>query len=85
VGTFNNLIRPKLLDVFNASNMETYCDNLTKVYPLATPWPYPDMHYHNLYKPASDLFFDFRTWLIGFEYVNGQPYLSALVTIVWEP
>jgi hypothetical protein len=85
VGTFKDIIQPKLLEVFNASNMETYCDNLTKVYPLAVPWPYPDMRYYNLYKPASSAGFDFRTWLIGFEYVNGQPYLSALVSIVWEP
>jgi len=85
VGAFKDIVQPKLLEVFNAPNMETYCDNLTKVYPLAIPWPYSDMHYYNLYKPASDQFFDFRTWLIGFEYVNNQPYLSALVSIVWEP
>ena len=85
VGTFKDLIQPKLLDVLNAPNMETYCDNLTKVYPLATPWPYPNMRYYNLYKPASAAFFDFRTWLVGIEYVNGQPYISALVTIIWEP
>ncbi|HEU0297166.1 MAG TPA: NBR1-Ig-like domain-containing protein [Anaerolineales bacterium] len=86
VGTFKDVIQPKLLEVLNAPNMETYCDNLTKVFPLTNPWPYPDMRYYNLYKPASpDIFFDFRTWLIGFEYVNGQPYISAMVTIVWEP
>ncbi len=85
VGTFKNIIQPKLADVLNAPNMETYCDNLTKVFPLANPWPYSGMHYYNLYKPASSAGFDFRTWLIGFEYVNGQPYISALVTIVWEP
>ena len=85
VGTFKDLIQPKLQDVLNASNMETYCDNLTKVFPLATPWPYPNLHYYNLYKPASAAGFDFRTWLVGIEYVNDQPYISALVTIVWEP
>jgi len=85
VGTFKNIIQPKLADVLNAPNMETYCDNLTKVFPLATPWPYPNYRYYNLYKPASAAFFDFRTWLIGIEYVNGKPYISALVTIVWEP
>jgi hypothetical protein len=85
VGSFKDIIRPKLLDVFNAPNMETYCDNLTKVFPLSNPWPYPNMHYMNLYKPATSNGFDFRTWLIGFEYINGQPYVSALVTIVWEP
>ena len=85
VGTFKDLIQPKLLDVLNAPNMEAYCDNLTKVYPLATPWPYPNYRYYNLYKPASANGFDFRTWLVGIEYVNGQPYIAALVTIVWEP
>jgi len=85
VGSFKDIIQPKLADVLNAPNMETYCDNLTKVFPLSNPWPYPDYRYYNLYKPASAAFFDFRTWLIGFEYVNGQPYISALVTIVWEP
>jgi CARDB len=86
VGTFKDVIQPKLLEVLNAPNMETYCDNLTKVFPLTNPWQYPDMRYYNLYKPASpDIYFDFRTWLIGFEYVNGQPYIAAMVTIVWEP
>ena len=85
VGTFKDILQPKLSDVLNAPNMETYCDDLTKVFPLANPWPYPDMHYYNLYKPATAAGFDFRTWLVGFEYINGQPYLSALVTIIWEP
>ncbi|RPI94937.1 MAG: hypothetical protein EHM40_04795 [Chloroflexi bacterium] len=84
-GTFSEIIQPKMLEVLNAPNMETYCDELTKVFPLGTPWPYPDIHYYNLYKPASSEVFDFRTWLIGFEYVNNQPYLRGMVTIVWEP
>ena len=65
--------------------METYCDNLTKVYPLFKPWPYDGVHYYNLYKPASGDVFDFRTWLIGIEYFQGQPYIYGMVTIVWEP
>jgi photosystem II stability/assembly factor-like uncharacterized protein len=85
-GTFKDIIQPKLLDVLNAPNMEKYCDDLTKVYPLATPWPYPNMHFYNLYKPSSSpQALDYRTWLVGFEYVNGQPYLAALVTIIAEP
>jgi photosystem II stability/assembly factor-like uncharacterized protein len=86
VGSFKDLIQPKLLDVLNAPNMETYCDDLTKVFPLSTPWPYPNVRYYNLYKPAtSGTEFDFRTWLIGFEYIDNQPYLHGMVTIVWEP
>jgi hypothetical protein len=86
IGSFKDIIQPKLLEVLNAPNMETYCDNLTNVFPLSNPWPYPNIHYYNLYKPATPgVVFDFRTWLIGFEYVNDQPYLHSMVTIVWEP
>lgn len=86
IGTFVQIIQPKMLEVVNAPNMETYCDNLTKVYPLATPWPHTNIRYYNLYKPATPgNDFDFRTWLIGFEYINNQPYLYAMVSIVWEP
>jgi photosystem II stability/assembly factor-like uncharacterized protein len=84
-GTFNDSVKPKYLEVFNAPNMETYCDSLDKVFPLSHPWPYPNIRFYNLYKPASDQFFDFRTLLVGIEYVNGQPYIYGMVTIIWEP
>jgi photosystem II stability/assembly factor-like uncharacterized protein len=85
VGTFSEVIQPKLQEVLNAPNMETYCDTLTKVFNLSQPWPYTNIRYYNLYKPATGQQFDFRTWLIGVEYINGQPYLSSMVSIVWEP
>ncbi len=84
-GTFAQIIQPKLQEVFNDSNLETYCDNLTNVFPLARPWPYTNIRYYNLHKPSSGQNLDFRTWLIGIEYINGQPYLYALVNIQWEP
>jgi photosystem II stability/assembly factor-like uncharacterized protein len=85
-GTFSQVIQPKLLDVLNAPNMETYCDELTKVFPLSIPWPYPNIRYYNLYRPSTtSTSLDFRTWLIGFEYINDQPYLYGMVNIVWEP
>jgi len=84
-GTFSQIIQPKVLEVVNVANMETYCDNLNKVFPLPEPWPYPNIRFYNLYKPASEQFFDYRTWLIGFEYINDQPYLYSMVSIVWEP
>ena len=86
VGSFRDIIQPKLLEVLNAPDMQMSCDDLTNVYPLANPWPYPTIHFYNLYKPATpgnEL--DFRTWLIGFEYIDNQPYLYGMVTIVWEP
>ena len=84
-GTFNNVVKPKYLEALNAPAMETYCDVLTKVYPLSRPWPYPNIRFYNLYKPASDQVLDFRTLLVGIEYVNGQPYIYGMVTIIWEP
>jgi hypothetical protein len=47
-GTFKDVIQPKFLEVLNAPNMETYCDSLDKVYPLANPWPYPNVRFYNL-------------------------------------
>lgn len=85
-GTFKNIIQPRMLDVLNAPNMETYCDNLTKVYPLSRPWPYPGIRYYNLYRPSTPgVELDFRTWLIGIEYYKGEPYIYGMVNIVWEP
>jgi hypothetical protein len=56
------------------------------VYPLANPWPYAGIRYYNLYKPGTPgIELDYRTWLIGFEYIDGQPYLHSMVTVVWEP
>jgi len=86
IGTFADIIQPKMIDVFYAPDKELYCDNLTKVYPLAHPWPYPNIRFYNLYKPGTpEAVLDYRTWLIGIEYINGQPYLYGLVTVGWEP
>jgi photosystem II stability/assembly factor-like uncharacterized protein len=84
-GTFNDVVRPKYADALNAPNRETYCDDLTKVFPLSRPWPYPNIRFYNLYKPATGQNLDFRTVLVGIEYVSGQPYVYSVVTIIWEP
>lgn len=86
VGTFSNEVQPNYLDALNAPNREVYCDNLTKVFPLSDPWPNHTIRYYNIYKPATpNIYFDFRSLLIGIEFVNNQPYLYSVITIVWEP
>lgn len=86
MGTFKDVIQPRLAEVLSAPTVQTYCDSLTNVFPLSNPWPYTNIRFYNLYKPASsEAELDFRTWLIGFEYINNQPYLHSLVTIEWEP
>jgi len=85
-GAFKDVVKPKYLDALNAPNRESYCDSLTKVFPLFDPWPYHTIRYFNLYKPATpDVFFDFRSLLIGIEFINNQPYLHSVITFVWEP
>ncbi len=86
IGTFAQIIQPRMLDTLNAPTMQTYCDNLTNVPTLSDPWPYHTVRFYNLRKPStSPGLLDFRTWLIGIEYVNNQPYLYAMISIVWEP
>jgi hypothetical protein len=86
IGSFKDVVQPKLVDTFGAPNRELYCDSLTKVFPLSEPWPYSNIHFYHVYKPGTtSQTFDFRTWLVGFEYINGQPYLFGMVHIIWEP
>jgi len=50
------------------------------------PWPYPDIHYYAVVKPGTPgIDLDWKIWLVGFEYVNGQPYLYGANRYVWEP
>ncbi|HLF73026.1 MAG TPA: hypothetical protein VI524_01665, partial [Anaerolineales bacterium] len=86
IGTFKDVMQPRFLDALNAPDLERYCDELTNVFPLSRPWPYPTVRFYNLRKPGTPgIELDFRTLLIGVEYINNQPYLYAIVNIVWEP
>jgi hypothetical protein len=87
VGSFKDIIQPKMLDTLNSANMQTYCDNLTNVSSsILDPWREPNIRYYNLYKPGTPgTELDFRMWLIGFEFVNNQPHLYKMVQIIWGP
>ena len=53
IGTFKDIIQPKLVDTLNASNTEKYCDNLTGITPLPDPWPYHNIRFYRLFKPST--------------------------------
>jgi hypothetical protein len=87
-GSFHEVVLPNLKDVFTAGYSLT-CDSLGSApqYGLA-PWPefFTNVNYYTVFKPGTpgvDL--DWRYWLVGVEYVQGQPYLFALVHFAWEP
>jgi hypothetical protein len=86
-GPFHVVVLPKLLDTLNAG-YSVYCNDATKAGAVSQPWPpeYANVPFFAIYKPGSpgvDL--DWRTWLMGVEYVNGQPYIFALIHFEWAP
>jgi hypothetical protein len=88
IGTFGAIIQPKLLDTVDNPNLQITCNDSSKSGPVINRWPdyYNGTYYYTLYKPGTPgVDFDYRTWLAGFEYINGQPYLFALIEYVWEP
>jgi hypothetical protein len=87
VGTFKDKIQPKLLDVFTAT-YQTACNDTSHTGTLSQPWPseYTTLNFYALYKPGTPgTVLDWRTWIAGIEYVNGVPYIVALVHYQWEP
>ena len=88
VGAFHVAVLPKLQEVFNASYSLT-CNSLgTATQYGSNPWPveYANINFYTVYKPGTpgvDL--DFRYWLVGVEYVQGQPFIFAVIHFAWEP
>ena len=85
-GTFKDIIQPKLLDVYNSS-YQLSCNDTSKAGAVSQPWPseYTTINLYSIYKPATAAQLDWRDFLVGIEYVNGQPYLFSLVHFEWVP
>ena len=89
IGTFPEIILPALQDVFKN---ETLACNEVKfggaTYEVKWPSKYANINFYSIYNPGNDPSYDgldWRTWLAGVEYVDGQPYLFALLNYQWEP
>ncbi len=86
-GSFHEVILPALLDVFD-KNYTLTCNQVqvggTTYQAL---WPYPGINFYSVYFPGTqgNGSLDWHTWLIGMEYVNGRPYLYAVMQFQWEP
>jgi hypothetical protein len=83
-GTFAQIVQPDMAEVFN-SGYQLGCDNPSYADMFVNPWPNTNIHYYSILKPPSSNLLDWKVWLVGFEYVNGQPYLYGTVHYVWEP
>lgn len=86
-GSFNDVIVPALLKVFNKDYLLD-CDQVqVGGATYKATWPYAGINFYSVYftgTPNSNNL-DWRTWLIGMEYVKGQPYLYAIMQFFWEP
>ena len=81
VGTFSDVMLPLLLDVFNAGTTPA-CNDDTIPSNMGQPWPYPSVNFYAV-KGAAD--FPWRIFLVGIEYLDGSPYLQALLHAQWGP
>ena len=83
IGTFSEIVQPDLVDVLNTASQMS-CDDPSYASMYPNPWPYTNIRYYAVVKAPTNTF-DWKVWLLGFEYVNGQPYLFGTVHYVWEP
>jgi hypothetical protein len=86
-GAFHDTIVPDLLDVFRRD----YTLSCNQIQVGGTTydavWPYGGTNFYSVYYPGTQANgnMDWHTWLIGMDYVNNKPYLSAIMQLKWEP
>jgi len=89
IGTFPEIILPALGDTFK--NETLTCNEVElggATYEAEWPSEYANINFYSIYNPGNDPSYeglDWSTWLAGAEYVDGQPYLFALLHYNWEP
>lgn len=82
-GTFNEVILPQLEDVFTIAP-EQSCNELaagSSAEEILWPPEYSNLNYLAFYRPAPEpgSQLNWRSWVLGIEYVKGEPYLAVLV------
>lgn len=87
-GSFHEKVLPDLLDVLDNPH-QAICNNPAmggSSYTFQWPARYRNINFYSLYKPGpAGQELAWRTWLAGVEYINGKPYLFALMHLFWEP
>ena len=85
-GSFHDVIVPRLAEIFNQP-YTLHCNELKHggaSYPVVFPY---DKGFYSIYFPGTEANgnLDWHTWLAGIEYVDGKPFLYALMQFFWEP
>ena len=87
-GAFHDVLIPPLREVFNSASTINVCNQIKTGGATYIPeWPYYGVNFYSIHFPGTDQYggLDWRTWLVGIEYVRGKPYLYALIHLNWEP
>ncbi len=82
-GSFRQVLLPRLESVF-LFPAELACNQLkTGLTTMDLRWPseYANLNFYSVYHPAPspESGYDWRTWAIGFEYLEGIPYMAVMV------
>ncbi len=80
IGAFNAVMLPLLREVFAAPT--PLCNDDSTPALMGQAWPYPGINFYALRSPVD---FPWRIIMVGVEYVDGQPYLFALINAQWGP
>ncbi len=86
VGPFHEVVVPALVKIF--SQPYTLSCNELKYGGASYPVKFPyNKDYYSIYFPGTQANgnMDWQTWVAGIEYVDGKPYLYALMQFYWEP
>jgi hypothetical protein len=89
IGSFSQAVLPKLTEVFGVT-YELHCNDALDLATFSLePWPpeYANVNFYAVHKPGTETYggLDWRTWLVGVEFIGGRPSLFSLIHFQWEP
>jgi len=86
IGSFHDVVVPELVKIFNQPYTLTCNEIKHGGASYEIKWPYQG-EFYSVYFPGTQANgnMDWHTWVIGIEYVNGKPYIYALMQFFWEP
>jgi hypothetical protein len=81
-GSFTEIFSPLLLDVLSQTPTAVCGDIPSGVTSMPVVWPgdYTNLHFYAFHRPNPEggNRFDWRTMVFGFEYIQGEPYLTLI-------
>jgi hypothetical protein len=82
-GSFSEIFSPLLLDILSQTPTAVCKEIPSGVTSMPVVWPgeYTNLHYYAFHRsnPEGGNRFDWRTMVFGFEYIQGEPYLTLII------